>query len=93
MSYLRNSRFRGIFPNAAALPAAQVEEGSTTYVTDTNGLTGGASGVAGHVHWNGSQWVVHDLEKVLSGCGCPGNQRRAPTPAPAPRPTPRSPRS
>lgn len=66
MSYLRNSRFHGIFPNAAALPAAQVEEGSTAYVTDTNGLTGGASGVAGHVHWNGSQWVVHDLDAAFA---------------------------
>lgn len=66
MSYLRNSRFRGIFAVAAALPSAPVELGSTAYVNDTGGLSGGAASVAGHVFWDGSAWIVFDLDPVAA---------------------------
>lgn len=62
MSYTRNSRFYGSYPNAAALPAPPLEAGSTAYVADTAGLPGGAAGVGGHVHVAAGVWSVHDLD-------------------------------
>lgn len=58
----KDARFRGIVADATAVNAiATPQNGDIAFVTNTNTLSGGSSGVAGHCHYNGAAWVVYSL--------------------------------
>lgn len=57
-----NGEFRGsVADNTALLAITSPVEGDLAYVTDSNGVSGGSSGIPAIVAYNGSAWIVVQL--------------------------------
>jgi len=67
---LANGEFRGVFADATAVNAVTSPQvGDTAYVSNTNTLLGGSSGVAGNAYWTGSVWSVYQLNSAGASDG------------------------
>jgi hypothetical protein len=65
---LANGEFRGVFADATAVNAVTSPQiGDHAYVTNTNTLLNGSSGVGGNAYWTGAVWSVYQLSGTSDG--------------------------